>query len=242
MWLFERPIAHRGLHNETLTENSMGAFRNALEHGYNIEIDVHLLKSGEVVIFHDGSLNRVCGKDVKITDLTLDDIKGDEYLLPSGEHIPLLTELLDLIGDGKTGILLEIKFAGFSFALEKALYELIKGKESFIALQSFSPWTMKWFRENAPEFYNGILSTGALLPLTRLMHKKIKPDFIAYDVKFVNGKGVQKLVNDNNYKLLCWTVRTEANIEAAKKAGANNIIFEKLDLDAVGFKLTDLKA
>jgi hypothetical protein len=104
MWLFERPIAHRGLHNETLTENSMGAFRNALEHGYNIEIDVHLLKSGEVVIFHDGSLNRVCGKDVKITDLTLDDIKGDEYLLPSGEHIPLLTELLDLIAteDGNT--------------------------------------------------------------------------------------------------------------------------------------------
>ena len=77
MWLFERPIAHRGLHNETLTENSMGSFANAIERGYNIETDVHLLKSGEVVVFHDNTLKRVCGKDVKISDLTLEDIKSD---------------------------------------------------------------------------------------------------------------------------------------------------------------------
>ena len=64
MWLFERPIAHRGYHNETATENSMSAFRLAIEKGYNIETDVHLLKSGEVVIFHDNTLNRVCKKNV----------------------------------------------------------------------------------------------------------------------------------------------------------------------------------
>ena len=40
MWLFEKPIAHRGLHNKEFTENSMGSFRNAIEHGYNIETDV----------------------------------------------------------------------------------------------------------------------------------------------------------------------------------------------------------
>ena len=52
MWLYDRPIAHRGLHDNANTENSMGAFRNAIEKGYNIETDVHILKSGEVVIFH----------------------------------------------------------------------------------------------------------------------------------------------------------------------------------------------
>ena len=133
MWLFERPIAHRGLHNDVHTENSMSSFANAIEHGYNIETDVHLLKSGEVVVFHDNTLKRVCGKDVKIEELTAADIKGDNYLLPNGEHIPLFSEMLELV-DGKVGILLELKFAGFSGKLEKAVADLIKGKESWIAV------------------------------------------------------------------------------------------------------------
>lgn len=239
MWLFERPIAHRGLHNATLTENSMGAFRNALEHGYNIEIDVHMLKSGEIVIFHDNTLTRVCGIDVRISDLTLDDIKGEQYLLPCGEHIPLLSDLLELVGDGKTGILLEVKFAGFSFKLEKALYNQIKGKEHFIALQSFSPWTMIWIRKHAPEFYRGLLSTAMLWPLALLTLRRVKPDFLAYDIIFLS-KIILRKVRRNNYKLLTWTVRSEKDIQKAKKANVNNIIFEKLDLDAINFDIKTL--
>lgn len=240
MWLYEKPIAHRGLHNETLTENSMGAYRNALEHGYNIETDVHLLKSGEVAVFHDYTLSRVCGKDVKISDLTLDDINGDKYLLPCGEHIPLLQDLIDLVDGGKVGILLEIKFAGFSYKLEQAVYDIIKGKESYIALQCFSPYTMKWFRNNAPEFHQGLLSAGVLLQLTSPLLKKVKPDFLAFDVNGALSNFFQKKVKANNYKVLLWTIRTNENLEKAKKANANGIIFEKLNLDEVGFKMSDL--
>lgn len=241
MWLYERPIAHRGLHNETLTENSMGAYRNALEHGYNIEIDVHLLKSGEVVIFHDYTLTRVCGKNVKICDLTLEDIKGDDYLLPSGEHIPLLQELIDLVDGGKVGILLEIKFAGFSHKLEKTVLEMIKGKESYIALQCFSPWTMRWFRNNAPEFLQGLLCTELLLKMVSPMLKKVKPDFLACDVRCAASSYALKKAAENNSKFIVWTVRTKKQIELCKKAGVNNIIFEKINLDEAGFKMSDLK-
>jgi glycerophosphoryl diester phosphodiesterase len=239
MWLYEKPIAHRGLHNETLTENSMGAYRNALENGYNIEIDVHLLKSGEIAVFHDYSLSRVCGKDVKITDLTLADLQGDNYLLPSGEHIPLLTELLEMV-DGKTGILLEIKFAGFSYKLEQAVLDIIKGKESYIAVQCFSPYTMRWFRNNAPEFCQGLLSTNFLFQITSPMLKSVKPDFIAYDVNSITPY-FKKKVAKNNYAVLLWTVRNEKNIETAINIKANNIIFEHVDLEKVGFKITDLQ-
>ena len=34
--LLASPIAHRGLHNAGLPENSMAAFVNAIENGYNI--------------------------------------------------------------------------------------------------------------------------------------------------------------------------------------------------------------
>lgn len=233
MWLYDRPIAHRGLHDNADTENSMGAFRKAIEKGYNIETDVHILKSGEVVIFHDFTLKRVCGKNVKITDLTLDDIKGNDYLLPNGEHIPLLSELLE-IAEGKTGILLEIKINGFNYNVEKAVLELIKGKENFIAVQAFNPWTIAWFRQHAPEFTLGILSDGIILPVDKLMMKKMRPDFIAYNIKSI-GKCTIKYIKKKNLKTLVWTVRKEELFDKAVSINVDNIIFEHLDPYKYGY-------
>ena len=47
------PIAHRGLHDREKPENSLPAFRAAVEHGFPIETDIHLLKDGNLVVFHD---------------------------------------------------------------------------------------------------------------------------------------------------------------------------------------------
>ena len=59
-WLINRPIAHRGLHNDIYGENSISAYRNAIDNGYPIEMDVQLTKDGEVVCFHDDNAKRVC--------------------------------------------------------------------------------------------------------------------------------------------------------------------------------------
>ena len=67
--------AHRGLHNATRPENSMAAFRSALTLGYGIELDVHLMKDGPLVVIHDSSLKRTAGADVKIEDLTVEDLE-----------------------------------------------------------------------------------------------------------------------------------------------------------------------
>ena len=63
--------AHRGLHDETLPENSMGAFRAALEAGYGIELDVHLTADGNLAVIHDSSLMRTVGADVCVEHLNL---------------------------------------------------------------------------------------------------------------------------------------------------------------------------
>ena len=55
--------AHRGLHDPSKPENSMAAFRAALEKGYGIELDVHLLKDGTLAILHDSDLKRVTGRE-----------------------------------------------------------------------------------------------------------------------------------------------------------------------------------
>ncbi len=61
---FERKaFAHRGLHDNPggIPENSLAAFRRARAHGYGVELDVQLSKDGQVVVFHDDTLDRVCG-------------------------------------------------------------------------------------------------------------------------------------------------------------------------------------
>ena len=67
--------AHRGYHNKpTVPENSMAAFRAAVERGWGAELDVHLMKDGNLAVIHDASLLRTAGADVKIEDLTKADL------------------------------------------------------------------------------------------------------------------------------------------------------------------------
>ncbi|MDD7757768.1 MAG: glycerophosphodiester phosphodiesterase family protein, partial [Clostridiales bacterium] len=58
-WIIEIPIAHRGLDNGSIPENSMAAFRNAIEKGYTIELDVQFTKDKELIVFHDDDLSRL---------------------------------------------------------------------------------------------------------------------------------------------------------------------------------------
>ena len=102
-WLFLTPVAHRGLHDAEKPENSMSAFRAAIEHGFTIEIDVHLSSDGHLVVFHDDNLKRVCGVDKKVAKCTLAELKTMK-LKGTEETIPTFDEFLALV-DGKVGIL-----------------------------------------------------------------------------------------------------------------------------------------
>ena len=77
-FLRNKPIAHRGLHNKELNipENSISAFKEAIAKGLPIELDVHLLKDGKLVVFHDDNLNRMTGLNKKIKDCNYDEISA----------------------------------------------------------------------------------------------------------------------------------------------------------------------
>ena len=68
-------IAHRGLHDGKVPENSLSAFRAAVREGFPIETDLHITADGEVVVFHDDSLARMCGSDRAPEELTLAELK-----------------------------------------------------------------------------------------------------------------------------------------------------------------------
>ncbi len=244
-WLFDRPIAHRGLWDAQTPENSLPAYQKAIDANYNIEIDVHLTKDGHLVVFHDTNLKRVCGVDMVIAKHTLEEIK--QYGLSGTEHkIPTIEEFLALV-DGKTGILLEIKGINpFNKSIVKATIKALENYNGPIALQSFNFGAVGYARRhcNLPV---GELCTWASFDgkkprffLTNFMGKIwvckfTKPDFVSYDVKAASAKlSENKYIKKwaNKLPIIFWTVINEETMEDAK-AQANNIIFEYLPLDYV---------
>ena len=73
----------------------MAAFRAALEHGYGIELDIHLMKDGNLAVMHDCELKRTTGCEGKITDLTIADLEH-YHLGGTDETIPTFRQVLDL--------------------------------------------------------------------------------------------------------------------------------------------------
>lgn len=230
-WLVETPIAHRGLHDKTNPENSLGAFEKAVESGYAIELDVQLLSDDTAVVFHDDSLSRMTGNDGYIKFLTKEDLK---VLKLSGtkEHIPTLEEVLKLV-DGRTPLLIEIKNQFKVGKLEQKVIDLLKNYKGEFAVQSFNPYSLKYFKHHAPSILRGQLSgyfKGEKLSflkkfvLKRMAFNKSvsEPNFISYDASTLPNRFVRKF---KTLPLLAWTVRSKEEYMKVIKH-CDNIIFE----------------
>jgi len=109
-------IAHRGL-DEVYPENTLIAFRAALEKGMAIEIDVRGTSDNELVVLHDDTLDRTTDGSGAVANTTLADVKqldaGSWWDTRfTGERIPTLDETLDVVrnhGTAETTLILEMK-------------------------------------------------------------------------------------------------------------------------------------
>lgn len=232
------PIAHRGLHNQSVSENSLEAFSLAIEKGYAIEIDIHLLKDDNIAVVHDSNLERVTSHKVIIEDLTKDDLINYPLLL-NKQKIPLLDEVLELI-NGQVPLLIEIKGEKLNKKLCDNLLKILKNYpfKDYIALQSFNPKIVKYLKKHTNEYSVGFLCSDRLNDIKSKLVEKllvqmkllkfIRADFISYDINCLPNKYVSKKQQEG-YQLLTWTINSEEKLAKAKQI-ANNIIFEKINL------------
>lgn len=226
-WLLNRPVAHRGLWGGEIIENSLTAYRNAVEKGYPIEIDLYVTKDGKLVSFHDSTLKRMTGADGYIYEKTLAELKQLQ-LLGTDERIPTFDEVLE-IAENKVPLLIEIKDQPDKTVVEKTV-ERLKSYKGEFALQSFNPLYIKKVKKLAPQFIRGILATqdaGKKSAITNYIVKKmplnflIKPDFISYDYK-----GIPKYAKKTKkMPVISWTI-TSKEIETTVRPFIDNIIFE----------------
>ncbi len=156
-WLINKPIAHRGLHNEEFPENSLPAFQNAAEHGLPVELDVRLTDDRTVVVFHDEKLSRMTDSDGYVSNLQLSDLENIK-LKKTDYGIPTFEQVLETVNE-RVPILIEIKKSETSFALEEKLIDMLKGYNGEYAVQSFDPFALEYCYKNAPRIMRGQLSS-----------------------------------------------------------------------------------
>ena len=218
--------AHRGLWNDSAPENSMTAFRRAVEGGFGIELDVHLTADDQLVIFHDASLLRMCGIDRPISECTLSELRACR-LKNSDQPIPTLDEFLTMVA-GKVPLIIEIKPDRRIRLLCEKVYARLQTYDGVYCVESFHPLAVRWFRFHAPEVIRGQLAFGLKNTersrrtwLYRGMASLIvnaagRPDFIAYD-HATDHNLPMALMRLMKPWLVCWTVRSQADMDALRK-------------------------
>lgn len=222
--------AHRGLHDAARPENSMAAFRAALENGFGIELDIHLLKDGNLAVMHDSSLRRTAGAEVNIEDLTTEDL-ARYPLLGIDEAIPTFSQVLELF-DGKAPLIVELKSANNNHAaLAETACRMLDGYDGPYCLESFDPRCVRWLKKHRPDMIRGQLVENFLpvestvpwilrfLLTHQLLNFLLQPDFVAHrfrDRKNPSNFLVRKLWGVQG---VSWTIRSPEDLETAIEEG-----------------------
>ena len=220
--------AHRGLHdNETQApENSMAAFRKAVEGGYGIELDVQLSKDQVPVVFHDFTLKRVCGVEGKVCDYTYEELQKFT-LCQSKERIPKLEDFLKLV-DGRVPLIVELKIEWMDVSVCPQVDQQLRQYKGVYCIESFNPLGLLWYRKHHNTVMRGQLSDaflqeeglkGALYFALEhmLLNFVTKPDFIAYNHKYywtLSRQICKKLYRNLS---VAWTIKSQRELEARRK-------------------------
>jgi glycerophosphoryl diester phosphodiesterase len=238
-WITERPVAHRGLHDEArgVIENTASAFQAAVEGGYAMECDVQVSADGEAMVFHDDTLDRLMqtsGRVDALNEVQLKSIRmrqGDDRMITLGE-------LCDLVG-GRRTLIIEMKASWSSDRrLEARVSDILKTYRGPVAVMSFDPGSIAAFRVLSPGIARGmvqesiyddpewnILSPSQKWRLGHLLHlPSTRPHFLAWYVRDLQHL-TPRISRRLGMPMLTWTVRTPAD-QARAGLYADQMIFE----------------
>lgn len=244
-WLVEHAIAHRGLHDPAkgIVENSLSAARAAACAGYAIECDVQASADGEVVVFHDETLERLTDATGRLDALNHLQI-ARLSLRGAREGVPTLRDFLAAIG-GRVPLFIELKsrFDG-DLTLARNVAELVSHYQGAAAIESFDPEPIAELRARfdtlgiagaplgivAQASYEGedwsFLSGAQREEMTQFSHiGRTRPDFLSWSVADLPHEIPRYCREQLGLPVTAWTVRDAAQAKAAL-AFADQIVFE----------------
>jgi glycerophosphoryl diester phosphodiesterase len=234
--VYPRVIAHRGLALQS-AENTMGAFRAALDAGADIlETDVHLSKDGVVVVAHDPDLTRVAGRPGLVSDFTAAQLADMD--LGTGEGFPLLDTVLQEFPEQKFNIDLKTRTSVDPFA------ELIRshGAEDRVLATSFDESTREAVIRSLPSISSSAsqqmvvrarLWTLLGLPMDSL---RLSPEVVAlqippsrFGVALVTPSMI-RLAKRRGLEVHVWTINDPDDMRRLWSMGVQGIVTDRTDL------------
>ncbi|WP_281541404.1 glycerophosphodiester phosphodiesterase [Maribacter aestuarii] len=215
-------IGHRGAMGHE-TENTLASVQKALDLGVDmIEIDVFKIESGEIVVFHDETVDRLANSGGKIEDYNIFDLK--QLTLDGGHRIPTLQDVLKLI-DNKVALNIELKGANTSdrvnFIMDYYIREKGWSPENFI-ISSFNWDELKEMRKINKEVAIAVLTEDDpkdAIPIAKELNAQaINPYFKKLTAKNVSA------IKEAGFKIYTWTVNKPQDIMAMKRLDVDGII------------------
>lgn len=219
--------AHRGLfdNDSDAPENSLAAFKKAVEAGYGIELDVQLSKDKKLVVFHDATLKRMCGVEGKVWEYTLEELKQFR-LKDTNEQIPTFEEFLQIV-DGKVPFILEYKLDVAQTEVCRLANEVLKDYKGIYCIECFHPLALMWYRKNRPDVLRGQLCEEffrseqyAKNPLFWILPYLVfnfltRPDFIAYNHEHASNIS-RRICRKLGALSVAYTIKSTREYEVAK--------------------------
>ena len=224
----QKYICHRGLYNnKDVPENSLKAFKLAVENGYGIELDIQITTDNQLVVFHDESLERICGVNKKLNECTFKEIRKLK-LLDTDEKIPLFSEVLKVLRPD-TPLVIEIKPEGRCLEALDRTVEMMKDYDGLYNIESFNPTVVTSLRHNYPHIIRGQLAYDSIhdpecdLSLVKkiietymLCNFLSKPDYIAYECNSYKNLSFQIISRLYKAECIAWTVKSQKQLEELK--------------------------
>ena len=229
-------FAHRGLHGAGIAENSISAFRAAVEAGFGIELDVRLSSDGELVVFHDDTLDRVTDSTGRVDEKSAEELSQIK-LCGTDDCVPTFTQVLELV-DGRVPLLVEIKERAGEYGVTQKTIELLREYKGEFIVESFNPLALALVKEEMPEVLRGFLSTNfskdekykgqaQYFFLEHMLFNFLaRPDFISYDHKAYKNSSLRFVRSFFKAATICWTVTSREDEELAYEHGFDGVIFE----------------
>lgn len=212
-------IAHRGIHNDKVIENTISSFSLAIDKKVPIELDIHILKDENIVVYHDSNLKRLMGIDRKISSYTYDELK--QLTFPNTDiHIPLFCDVLDLV-NGKVLLVIEIKKSDIYSYKEycKKIVSILENYKHDFVIKSFDIRIVNWFLKNT-DYITGLLladlknSFYEFIKSYKMVRSILKPDFLSVDYRIVEKNIIQKFRKKK--PVLVWTIKNEETLSLVK--------------------------
>ena len=226
-------IAHRGLHDsKIIPENSLLAFKNAVDKNYAIEFDVTISKDNQAIIFHDDDLFRLCNKKEKIEELEYKVLKQLK-IYDTNEHIPLFSEMLEIV-DAKIPLIIEIKKHGSSWILDDFIVEYLKNYKGEYYICSFEKDILFWFKNNTKNINIGLIfefESKKIFKYSKILflykYYKTKPNFVSLDYHLYENSSIYNFCKKKNLPVIFWTISSKELSEKLFDKAAG-LIFEKI--------------